>query len=55
MLHEVNVSDTLLATPKGYNVCLRVGGLAVKINFIPKVNAVGSVDSLACFSRELLL
>ena len=32
MLHDINVSDPVLTSPSGYNVCLRVGGLDVKID-----------------------
>ena len=41
MLHEINVSDPVLAAPGGYNVCLRVGGLDVKIDFVSKFDVIG--------------
>ena len=37
VLHEINVSDPVLAAPSGYNVCLRVGGLDFKIGCCPEV------------------
>jgi hypothetical protein len=40
---EVNVSDPVLEAPSGYNVCLRVGGLNVKIDFVPKFDVIGLV------------
>ena len=44
MLHEeINVSDPVLAAPSGYNVCLRVGGMDVKIDFVPKFDIIGLV------------
>ena len=43
MLHEINVSDPVLAVPSGCNVCLMIGGLDVKIDFVPKFDIVGLV------------
>ena len=43
MLHEINVSDPILAAPTHYNVCLRVGGLDVEIDFVPKFDIVGPI------------
>ena len=45
MLHEINVSDPVLAALSGYNVCLRVGGLDVKIDFVPKFDVIGLVGA----------
>jgi len=41
VLHEINVSDPVLTAPSGCNVCLRFGGLDVKIDFVPKFDIVG--------------
>jgi hypothetical protein len=43
VLHEISVSDPVLAAPSGYNVCLRVGGLDVKSNFVAKLDVVGPI------------
>jgi hypothetical protein len=40
---EINVNNPALAAPSGYNVCLRVGGLDVKIDFVPEFNITGLV------------
>ena len=32
VLHQINLSDPVLAAPSGFNVCLRVGGPDVKRN-----------------------
>jgi hypothetical protein len=37
LLHQINISDPILAAPSGYNVFLRVCGLDVKIDFVPKL------------------
>jgi hypothetical protein len=42
-LHEINVSDSVLAAPSGYNVYFRVGGLDVKMDFVPKFDIIGLV------------
>ena len=44
MLHEINISDPALAAPSGCNVCLRVGGLDVKIDFGLKFDVIGPVE-----------
>ena len=55
VLHEINVSDPVLAAPSDYNVCLRVGGLKVKSDFVPKFDAIGLIgDSFLVGSREPL-
>ena len=36
-------SDQVLAAPGGYNVCLRVGGLEVKCDFVLKFDVIGLV------------
>jgi len=41
VLHEINDSYPVLTAPSGYNVCLRVGGLDVKINFVSKFDVIG--------------
>jgi hypothetical protein len=43
VLHEISVSDPVLAAPSGYKVCLRVGGLDVKSNFVAKLDVVGPI------------
>ena len=43
MLHEISVSNPVLAAPSGYNFCLRVGGLDVKIDFVSKFDTIGLV------------
>ena len=43
MFHKINVSDPILAAPNGYNVCLRVGGLDVEIDFVLKFDVIGLV------------
>ena len=40
MLHNINVRDPVLAAP---SVCLRVGWLDVKIDFVPKLDVVGPI------------
>jgi hypothetical protein len=42
-IHEINVSDPVLTAPSGYNVCLRVGGLDVKTEFVLKFDVIGLV------------
>jgi len=44
VLHDINVSDPILTAPSGYNVCLRVGRLDVKINFVPKFDILGPTE-----------
>jgi len=46
VLHEINVSDPALTAPSGLNVCLRVGRLDVKIDFVPKFDVIGLVSFL---------
>jgi len=36
----------------GYNVCLRVGGLDVKIDFVPKFDIIGLVEVSFLVGRE---
>ena len=43
VLQEINASDPKLATPSGYNFCLRVGGLDVQIDFVPEFVITGLV------------
>jgi hypothetical protein len=43
VLQEINVSGPVLAAPSGYNVCLRVGGLDVEIDFVPKFDVLGLI------------
>ena len=38
---EINVSGQVIAAPSGYKVCLRVGGLDVNIDFVPKFEVIG--------------
>ena len=45
VLDEINVSDIVLAAPSGYNVCLRVDGLDVRIDLVMKFNVIGPVNS----------
>jgi len=40
-MSEINVSDPVLAAPSAISVCLRVGGLDVKIDFVPKLDVIG--------------
>jgi hypothetical protein len=35
------------AAPRGYNVCLRVGGPDVKIGFVPKFDVIRPVEFLS--------
>ena len=57
MLHKINISDLVLTAPSGYNVCLRVGGLDVKIGIVLKaVRTIGVPFLVAenpCVSRSL--
>jgi hypothetical protein len=43
VLHEIDASDPVLAAPSGCNVCLRDGGLDVKIDFALKFDVIGLV------------
>jgi len=43
VLHEINASDPVLATPSGCNFCLRVGGLDVQIDFVLEFVITGLV------------
>jgi hypothetical protein len=43
LCYEININDPVLAAPSGYNVCLRVGGLDVKIDFVLKFDVIGLV------------
>jgi hypothetical protein len=43
VLDEINVSDIVLAAPSGYNVCLRVGGLDVIVDFAPNFDVIGPI------------
>ena len=44
VIHVINVSDPVHTAPSGDdNVCLRVGGLDVKFDFVPKFDVTGQV------------
>ena len=49
---EINVSGQVIAAPSGYKVCLRVGGLDVKIDFVPKFDIIGLVEVSFLVGRE---
>ena len=54
ILHEINGCDPVLTMPCGRNVSLWVGGLDVKVNFVPKIDIVGLVIVALLDGREPL-
>jgi hypothetical protein len=54
ILHEIDGSDPVLTMPCGRIVSLRVGGLDVKANFVPKIDIVRLVPVALLDGREPL-
>ena len=52
VLHDINVTDPVLAAPSGYNVCLRVGGMDVIIGYVLKFDVIGLVQEFLSWLAE---
>ena len=54
ILHEINGCDPVLKMPCGRNVSLWVGGLDVKVDFVPEIDIAGLVRIALLGGRETL-
>ena len=54
VLHEINGCDPVLTMPCGRDVSLWVGGLDVKVDFVPEIDIAGLVRIALLGGRETL-
>jgi hypothetical protein len=55
ILHEINGCDPVFTMPCGRNVSLWVGGLDVRVDFVPEIDIVGLILVALLDGREPLL